>query len=156
MKRTGIVLVMMAELAWGTASARGPIIPDEYVNLEIPEGATVWHCAYDGRVSVRCRLGEAGAVRLDAAAVDPHMPEIVRKVWARPSDLAGSGVVIPLHNIPFDMVMTGRLAAAVMCGGATQPCGVVFASNESRLATAVALRQSVIAARRLGGLALAD
>lgn len=154
MRRAGIVFVMMAGLASGTAGAREPAA-DDYVNQEIPEGANVWHCWYDGSVSVRCRLGEAAAVRVDAAT-DPRLPEVVRKVWNQAADLADSVVTIPLHTVPFDMAMTGRLAAAVMCGGATQPCGIVFAPSESRLAAATALRQTRIAARRLGGLALAD
>ncbi len=156
MRRAGILLVMMAGLASGTATARGPAVAvDEYVNLEIPEDATVWHCWYDGGVSVRCRLGEAAAVRA-VAATDPRLPEAVHKVWNHAADLADSVVIIPLHTVPFDMAMTGRLAAAVMCGGTALPCGIVFASSPSRLAAAITLRQVKIAARRLGGLALAD
>lgn len=128
----------------------------DYVNQEIPEGASVWHCWYDGAVSIRCRLGEAAAVRVEAAAVDPRLPEVVRKVWSNAADLAGSVVTIPLHNVPFDMAMTGRLAAAVMCGGATQPCGIVFARSEARLVETLQRREVELAARRLGGLALAD
>lgn len=143
------------------AEARGPKLDreavDDYVNQEIPAGANVWHCWYDGGFAVRCRLGEAAtSPASDKPASNARLPELVHKVWHDAAELAGSVVAIPLHTLPFDMAMTGRLANAVMCGGATQPCGIVFARSERLLSEALRRREIDLAARRLGGLALAD
>lgn len=155
------VIVALALTVAAVAEARGPKLDheaaDDYVNQDIPEGANVWHCWYDGAFSVRCRLGQAAAAPAgDTPAVDARLPDVVHKVWHDPAGLAGSVVAIPLHTIPFDMAMTGRLANAVMCGGTTQPCGIVFGRSETRLSEAVRRREVQLAARRFGGLALAE
>lgn len=161
--RGGLALVVAAlvGLTAAAAQAREPRTAraaiDDYADHDLPQGANIWHCWYDGAVSIRCRLGEAAvAPAAGKPGVDPRLPGFMRKVWQQAAELAGSVVVIPLHTVPFDMAMTGRLASAVMCGGATQPCGVVFARNEALLAEALERRASESAARRLAGLALAD
>lgn len=155
------VFVALALTVAAVAEARGPKVDreavDDYVNQDIPAGANVWHCWYDGGFSVRCRLGEAVAAPAgDKPVIDARLPEVVHKVWHDPAELAGSVVAIPLHTIPFDMAMTGRLANAVMCGGTTQPCGIVFGRSETQLSEAVRRREVQLAARRFGGLALAE
>lgn len=160
-KPGAIVVAALLGLLAVAAEARDPRPPreavDDYVNQDIPQGANVWHCWYDGAVSVRCRLGEAAAAPAAGdAATDPRLPGFVSKVWHRAAELAGSIVEIPLHTVPFDMAMTGRLANAVMCGAAAQPCGIVFARSEARLAEVLRRREIELAARRLGGLARAD
>lgn len=163
MKTPGLVAALLIGLLPAAAEAREPKASrhaaddHDYVNKEIPGGASVWHCWYDGAVSIQCRLGEPAAAPAGVAtAVDPRLPEIVHKVWHQAAELAGSAVAIPLHTIPFDMAMTGRLAEAVMCGGATQPCGIVFARSKARLSETLQRREVELAARRLGGLVLAD
>lgn len=165
MKNIGLIVLAMLVGAFSTAAqARKsqPVVEaDDYVNKEISEAANVWHCWYDGAVSVRCRLGEAAERAPEKAAVavpaaDPRLPDVVRMVWHKAAELADRIVTIPLHTIPFDMAMTGQLAEAVMCGGATQPCGVVFARSQALLADAVRRREVQLAARKFGRLALAD
>lgn len=156
-----VVVALMIGFATATVEARGPKLDreavDDYVNQDIPEGANVWHCWYDGGFAVHCRLGEAATTPArDKPAGNARLPELVHKVWHDAAELAGSVVAIPLHTLPFDMAMTGRLANAVMCGGATQPCGIVFARSEGLLSEALRRREGALAARRLGGLALAD
>ena len=160
-KSGAIVAAALLGLLAVAAEARDPRAPretiDDYVNHDIPEGANVWHCWYDGAVAVRCRLSEAAAAPAAGnAATDPRLPGFVSKVWHRAAELAGSIVEIPLHTVPFDMAMTGRLANSIMCGGSADPCGIVFARSEVRLAEALHRREIELAARRLGGLARAD
>lgn len=165
MKKAGLlVLAVLLGVLSSAAQARKPppaaLEADDYVNKEIPEAANVWHCWYNGAASIRCRLGEladpAAGKAAAVAEIDSRLPDFVRKVWQKAADLADQIVNIPLHAIPFDMAMTGQLAEAVMCGGATQPCGVVFARSQALLADAVRRRDAQLAARRFGRLALAD
>lgn len=139
------------------------IIPDagdDYVNKALPDNATVWHCWYDGATAVLCRLGEVVGSAADSAAhpapVDPRLPKGVHMLWQNPAAMAGARVTIPLHSVPFDMVLTGKLADSVMCGGAKRPCGVIFGSSAAKLADLVVERVRQLAARAPTRLAMAD
>lgn len=105
----------------------------EYRNKPIAGDATVWYCSYDGKQSISCRLGDPGRrFALPMERVDPRLPTLIHDIWNSPQQLAGRRLSIPLHSVPFDFEMVGRLAESVMCGN-RDACGVIFASNLSRL-----------------------
>ena len=169
MRHLGIVLILvLLSMIVTSAHARRAKavvaeIPEEYVNKVPPSNATVWYCWYDGNVHVQCKLGEVaqgeGASGVDTqavSAVDPRLPGIVRQVWHQAASLAGVLIGIPLHSIPFDMTMTGQLAESVMCGGASKPCGIIFAGSAALLAKLVDARNDMLAMGNLGGFAQID
>lgn len=160
-----VVLAVLIGMVSFSAQARKPRpvveAAGEYVNKPLPAGANVWYCRYDGEVAILCELGEIGdqgegAGARPVAALDPRLPALVGTVWHRPAELAEAVITIPLHSLPYDMDYTGRLADAVMCGGSSAACGVLFASNAEGLAALVRQRTSQLAARKIGSLAMAE
>ena len=83
-----------------------------------------------------------------------RLTKLVGEIRNDPAALDAKTVVIPLHNVPIDMVQTGRLARAVMCG--TRPvCEVAFHAERLGLVEATrtgtrpgAARPSLGAVRR--------
>ena len=161
-----VVLVVLLSMITSASHARKPKVVveavEDYVNKTLPEAGTVWHCWYDGGDSILCRLGEfereaaRGYAALPPPPVDSRLPDLVRKVWHQAHHLAGKIITIPLHTIPFDMALTGELAQAVMCRGASQACGVIFARNATLLTGLVDDRSRQIAAVQAQQLALND
>jgi|JI10StandDraft_1071094.scaffolds.fasta_scaffold159369_2 hypothetical protein len=127
---------------------------DNYVNKTLPDHATVWHCWYDGAAAILCRLGEtienAATTATGAGpAVDARLPAIVKSIWRKPGEMLGALITIPMHTAPVDMTLPGQLADSVMCGGATQPCGVIFARDALSLARLVMDRALQASSRAL-------
>lgn len=163
MKRIGLViLALWVGMISAYAHARKPKpaveVPQDYVNQDLPDDANVWHCWYDGTVSVLCRIGETLTGDADASSsdadVDPRLPQIVSRIWRHATEMAGRIVAIPMHATPYDMASTGQLAESVMCGGSKVPCGIIFAANAALLSALVDKRRTLLVARRLNLLAL--
>ncbi len=156
-----LAIGMLSDAAHARKVKVVPDAGDDYVNKTLPEHGTVWHCWYDGATSVLCRLGEAVRSATDSAAqsvapIDPRLPKSAQQLWQSPSTMAGALVTIPLHTIPFDIALTGRLADAVMCGGTKRPCGVIFGSSAAKLADLVMVRIRQLATGAPTRLAMSD
>lgn len=123
-----------------------PADPAQYQNKPIPPGATQWHCHYNGGGSILCNLASAGN-RSENVSVDPRLPRAVHDILNNPAELAGSLVSIPLHGVPYDMEMVGKLAEAVMCGRKTS-CGIVFGASHAELLANIAVAQPLVLAGR--------
>ncbi len=107
--------------------------------------STRWNCFYapgEGEF-IACQLVSTpveGPAARPLPAGHERLPRLVRDIRDDPQALDAKTVVIPLHNAPIDMAMTGRLARAVMCG--TRPdCEVAFHAE----------RQGLVEATRVGG-----
>ena len=111
---------------------------------------TRWNCVYapsDGEF-IACQLVSApveGPVARSLPGGHERLPRLVRDIRDDPQSLDAKTVVIPLHNTPIDMALTGRLARAIMCG--SRPgCEVAFHAE----------RQGLVEATRIGGRANAS
>lgn len=147
-----ILLILALFLGIQPAQAkRGGKLPaaadfPKYQNKPIPFGATQWHCHYDGAIHIQCRLATSG-IAIQPVAVSARLPGVVDKILNHPDQLAGSVVAIPLHGVPFDMEMVGKLAEAVMCASRAA-CGIVFGENRAALLAQVAAGEPVMLAGR--------
>lgn len=110
-----------------------------YQNKPIATGATVWFCAYDGGAAIACWLGDAGKfdTRPEARLADPRLPALASDIRSSPTLFAARRVSIPLHTIPYDFALVGKLAEAIMCDE-SENCGVIFAENTETLQQLVA------------------
>lgn len=167
MKQIGlVVLVMLVSMFTNSAHAFKDTLAnqaaEEYASGALPEAGTVWHCWYDGRISILCRLGESinevavGNSVQPETPVDSRLPGIVNTIWNQAAELAGELITIPLHVPPIDMAFTGELAESVMCDGAKAPCGIIFARNATVLASLVDKRNVQLATWQSVILALND
>jgi hypothetical protein len=156
-----VTFLILLSMVASSVHARKPKVlveAGEYVNKALPDEGTVWLCWYDGSQAIQCRPDEAmedEGFRNSSPAVarpDLRFPEIVSKAWNKASELAEKLVSIPLHTIPIDMALTGELAEAVICSGATKPCGVIFARNAGLLSDLVDMRNIQVARRMLTSL----
>lgn len=127
---------------------------DEYINKQLPDDGTVWHCWWDGAETIQCKLGESSsnlqplASAQAAANKDSRLPQLVHQIWDKP-DTVDRQITIPLGSVPYDMAFTGELAESVMCSGSKIPCGIIFGRNTRELAQAVAQRAQLLAAKTL-------
>jgi hypothetical protein len=127
---------------------------DEYINKQLPDNGTVWHCWWDGAETIQCKLGESSSdLQVLAAAqvkvtTDSRLPPLVHQIWDKP-DTVNRQITIPLGSVPYDMAFTGELAESVMCSGSKIPCGIIFGRNTRELAQAVIQRTQQLAARTI-------
>lgn len=101
---------------------------------------TRWNCVYapsEGEF-IACQLVSTpveGVAARPAVAGHERLPKLVREIRDDPQSVDDRTIVIPLHNAPIDMALTGRLARAVMCG--TRPdCEVAFHAERKGLVEA--------------------
>lgn len=127
---------------------------DEYINKQLPDNGTVWHCWWDGAETIQCKLGESSsdlqvqATAQAKASTDSRLPPLVHQIWDKP-DTVNRQITIPLGSVPYDMAFTGELAESVMCSGSKIPCGIIFGRNTRELAVAVVQRTQQLAARTI-------
>lgn len=150
----GLVILATCCFAPADASAARPkrvqvaSSDPEYRNKPIAIDSTVWYCAYDGQQAISCRLGDPGETsRLIQEQIDPRLPALAHGIRNQPGQLAGRIISIPLHTVPFDFEMVGKLAEAVMCGS-RNTCAVIFARNVVALAPLVRTFEHQRLARR--------
>lgn len=141
-----LAFFMNVEPAEAKREKAQPAEPAKYQNKPLPLGATTWHCHYDGGSGILCNLASTGQAQFPVAVAE-RLPRLVHDILNKPEALTGSTVAVPLHTIPYDMEMVGKLAEAVMCG-AKPMCGIVFGENRSELLAHVAASAPLLLAAR--------
>lgn len=94
-----------------------------------------WACWYEAtNLTIRCMLSraptgdQAAQARVVTENIDRRLPGLVRTIWAKPEQLTGQMIHIPLWNVPYDMDFVRELADSVMCGLRTN-CSFDFDAN---------------------------
>ena len=119
----------------------------KYQNKPIPQGATRWHCMYNGGGFILCTLGSSGMADTAKLTIDPRLPQEVGQILNAAATLATGVVSIPLHTTPYDMELVGKLAEAVVCSVKTM-CGIVFGESQEDLRAHITAAEALVLAGR--------